>query len=78
MNTPSVAVDGPTASARHSAHELACPQCNASVYRVPRRLVDRVISMIVLRHRYRCSSLYCDWEGNLPPVRLSLLSRSPQ
>jgi hypothetical protein len=77
-NTASAAGHGPTAFARHSARELACPHCNGSVYRVPRRLVDRFISMIVLRHRYRCSALYCHWEGNLPPTRLSMPSRLPR
>jgi hypothetical protein len=33
--------------------------------RVPRRFVDRVLSVFRLRHRYRCRTTGCGWEGNL-------------
>lgn len=46
-----------------SEHE--CPRCGGSVIRVPRRLVDLLISKFVMVHRYRCHSMDCDWEGNL-------------
>ena len=42
-----------------------CPQCSDQVYRVPRRLVDRMISLFTPVQRYRCLSPYCEWEGNL-------------
>ncbi len=44
----------------------ACPRCNASVNRIPRRFVDRVVSVVHPVHRYRCRSFICNWEGNLP------------
>lgn len=47
----------------------ACPACGGSVARIHRRLIDRLISMVVLRHRYRCLALGCGWEGNLPPMK---------
>jgi predicted RNA-binding Zn-ribbon protein involved in translation (DUF1610 family) len=44
----------------------SCPQCGDAVLRVPRRLVDRAISLIRPVHRYQCTSLECGWQGNLP------------
>jgi len=45
----------------------ACPQCNAPLDRVRRRIADRVKSWITPVHRYRCrmKGWSCDWEGNL-------------
>ncbi len=42
-----------------------CPRCKGLVYRIHRRFADRVLSMFVLVHRYRCSSWACGWEGLL-------------
>jgi len=28
-------------------------------------MVDRVLSMLMPVHRYRCMSMSCNWEGNL-------------
>lgn len=52
----------------------SCPRCKGSIYRVPRRMVDRILSLFVPVHRYRCSVMGCDWEGNLrvrPRIRRS-------
>jgi hypothetical protein len=43
-----------------------CPDCFGPVYRVRRRVIDRLISMVSPRHRYQCLSPDCGWEGNLP------------
>jgi hypothetical protein len=66
---------------------LKCPRCRGGgsyldLERVRRRLVDRLISLIRPRHRYRCRSMGCDWEGNLParPARYAadqLISAQP-
>jgi hypothetical protein len=32
---------------------------------VRRRFIDRLLSLILPVHRYRCNSLGCHWEGNL-------------
>ena len=47
--------------------ENVCPQCNAPLDRVQRRIVDRVRSWIMPVHSYRCrmKGWGCDWEGNL-------------
>ena len=48
-----------------------CPVCHGVAHRIRRRLVDRLISMVVMRYRYRCESMLCGWEGNLPVLSLS-------
>ena len=48
----------------HSSN--ACPRCNGRVFPVRRSFVDRVVGLIGPVHRYRCESLDCDWEGDLP------------
>jgi len=42
-----------------------CPRCHGPAHRVPRRLTDRLISLILPRHRFRCESWECRWEGTL-------------
>lgn len=65
MNAP--APDpGNTAVHAPSGERPACPQCAGPVSRIPRRLVDRIGSLFKPVHRYRCRSLVCSWEGNLP------------
>ncbi len=46
-----------------------CPLCGSSVARIHRRLIDRLTSLVVLRHRYRCLAMGCGWEGNLSPMK---------
>ena len=43
-----------------------CPHCNGPIKRIPRRFIDRLLSMFSSIHRYRCRSMQCGWEGNLP------------
>jgi len=43
-----------------------CPRCTGAIFRVRRRAIDRVIGLIFPRHRYRCKSSQCAWEGTLP------------
>jgi ssDNA-binding Zn-finger/Zn-ribbon topoisomerase 1 len=45
----------------------ACPRCGDLLYRVPRRLIDRLFSFG--RRRFQCVSRACCWEGNLPLER---------
>jgi uncharacterized protein with PIN domain len=49
----------------HAANARRCPLCNGSINRIPRRLVDLVLSLFTPVQRYRCRSFKCDWEGNL-------------
>jgi hypothetical protein len=45
--------------------QAACPKCGGPACRVPRRPVDRLMSLILPQHRYKCESPDCRWEGNL-------------
>jgi hypothetical protein len=42
-----------------------CPDCHSSLNRVPRRFIDRLVSLVYPVRRYHCRSFDCDWEGNL-------------
>jgi len=53
-------------AARALARDRHCPRCAGAITRVRRRAIDRVIALIFPRHRYRCRSLQCGWEGTLP------------
>jgi hypothetical protein len=43
-----------------------CPICRGEVARIGRRLIDRLWSLFVPVHRYRCRRYSCHWVGNLP------------
>ena len=45
-----------------------CPRCTGVLVRVPRNFFDRMISVVSTRHRYRCLSAGCGWEGLQPPI----------
>jgi len=49
--------------------ERHCPRCQGAVVRIRRRAIDRLVSLFSARHRYRCQSIGCGWEGNLPAKR---------
>ena len=42
-----------------------CALCNGAVYRVPRHLSDRLLSLFRPVLRYCCFSPRCGWEGTL-------------
>jgi hypothetical protein len=44
----------------------SCPQCGATLMRIHRRPIDRVVSLFKPLRRYRCTRLECEWTGNLP------------
>ena len=48
-----------------AGRSLRCPRCQGSLVRVRRRLLDRIISLVSPRHRYRCVAIGCGWEGTL-------------
>jgi len=45
-----------------------CPRCRSALYRVPSRLVDRLLGFLSRfeRFRFQCELRACGWEGNLP------------
>lgn len=54
-----------------------CPECDAPLDRIPRRLVDRVTSLFGRTQRYRCRGFSCRWEGNLRDSRTPATARNP-
>ena len=49
-----------------AASRYNCPECGGPLSRVPRRLVDRVLSLVRPVQRYRCRNFACRWVGNIP------------
>ena len=76
MNTLPAAGDRPD-EAGYSSPGCACPRCNGPATRVPRRLVDLIMSAFVAVSRFRCKSKDCGWEGNVRVKRHPLLVRGP-
>lgn len=77
MKASSAAVCDRYAETGNTASASACPRCKGSAYRVPRRLVDWLMSRFVWINRYRCRSMVCGWEGNLRVSRRPLLIQGP-
>lgn len=77
MNASSKSVCDRAAESGNTASGCACPRCKGAAYRVPRRLVDWLMSRFVLAGRYRCRSTDCGWEGNLRVSRRPLLIQGP-
>jgi hypothetical protein len=44
---------------------LRCPRCGAALLRVRRKPLDRLLSLLAPRRRYRCRAMGCGWEGTL-------------
>ena len=44
----------------------SCPKCGGDFVRIHRRIPDRLLCLIVPVRRYRCSSLECQYEANVP------------
>lgn len=61
----------------YAARGCRCPRCNGPASRVPRRLVDLLLSMFVTVSRYRCDSSNCDWQGNVRVRRHPFLVQGP-
>ena len=48
-----------------SGSRYDCPECGGPMSRIPRRLIDRVLSLVRPVQRYRCRNFACQWEGNV-------------
>ena len=42
-----------------------CPICGSYTTRVHRRMIDRIASLIIPVHRYKCHNYQCQWQGNV-------------
>ena len=51
------------------AHEKHCPMCHARLTRTPRRLQDRLWSLVTPLERYQCDRFTCQWIGNIKSRR---------
>jgi hypothetical protein len=55
-----------TMSFGYGRHQLGtCPKCGFATQRVPKRLIDRLISRFYPHERHLCLSPACDWVGNI-------------
>ena len=45
---------------------VICPKCDCRAFRITRRFIDRVVSVVLPVRRYQCESPDCRWEGNIP------------
>ena len=61
----------PDPPSRRRARQV-CPHCGHTLYRVHRRRLDRLASLIVPLHRYRCNE--CGWSG----LHISARGRPPR
>ena len=58
------------------ASDQLCPRCGGDLRRVPRRSMDRLISILVQVRRYECRSPNCQWQGTLR-VRRAVERKEP-
>lgn len=42
-----------------------CPCCDAKLIRIPRRPIDRLLSLFMPIQRFRCTRFQCQWVGNI-------------
>ena len=57
--------DRPAGYGKTLERDRRCPRCRGALIRIRRRPIDRVVSLIFPRRRYRCVAIGCGWEGNL-------------
>lgn len=77
LSVPAESGTHPTSHPGYTASGSICPRCNGGAYRIPRRLVDLVLSSFVQVIRCRCRSPNCEWVGNLRTKRYPSLSQGP-
>lgn len=56
---------------RGNASQCRCPKCGGTAYRVPRRFIDKVLTLGRPVKRFRCREDQCDWVGNVPTAERS-------
>jgi hypothetical protein len=64
--SPAMFAEGESATGEDRPGPQACPACSGSIHRIPRRVADRLFDRFVPVYRYRCASVACQWEGNVP------------
>ena len=77
MSTPTHSDGKHPEALSYSSPGCTCPRCNGPTIRVPRRLVDLIMSAFVAVGRFRRKSEGCGWEGNVRVKRHPILVRGP-
>ena len=65
MNAPIPHCGQDTTNSLTTSARTVCPRCQGSVYRIPRRFIDLLITLLIPVRRYRCREMGCSWEGNV-------------
>ena len=77
---PTVGRKGASSSYRYASNKQ-CPLCGGRLIRTPRRLQDRLWSLMEPMMRFRCDRFSCQWVGNISghgsakPVARGAMSR---
>lgn len=74
--SPTHDIDLPDEIGHAPPRQHVCPRGGDTVYRVPHRFTDRLLSVFMPVHRYHCGGFGCSWEGNLRAREPSLSTRS--
>jgi len=69
MDRPPIGANHPSPGYGKTEQGLRCPRCKGALIRIRRRPIDRLVSLILPRRRFRCVAIGCGWEGNLPARR---------
>ncbi|MDO9468819.1 MAG: hypothetical protein Q7J36_16085 [Thiobacillus sp.] len=75
-SAPDTGSDGPPVVS-YTSPGRTCPRCKGPAVRVPRRLVDLLLSMFVTVGRFRCIAEDCGWEGRMRVKPHPLLVQGP-
>jgi hypothetical protein len=65
MDRPPIGVNHPSPGYGKAEQGLRCPRCEGALIRIRRRPIDRFVSLVLPRRRYRCLAIGCGWEGTL-------------
>jgi hypothetical protein len=69
MDRPQIGVNPPSPGYGKTEQEFHCPRCQGALVRIRRRPIDRFVSLILPRRRYRCMAIGCGWEGTFRAPR---------
>jgi hypothetical protein len=57
--------EAPPVYGSKSHDDFRCPRCSGGVVRIRRRALDKLMSVVSPRQRFRCAVFGCGWEGTL-------------
>jgi uncharacterized protein with PIN domain len=65
MDRPPIDMKHRSPGYRQTGRAHRCPRCSGPLVRIQRNLIDRCVSLLLPRRRYRCARMGCGWEGTL-------------